>query len=321
MEGFGNKIDCPQFGKLLVISIQETDNTELAPPGVAIPLATTLSVAQSEYFLKAKEARVIAIVGPQDAGKTSLIAGLYDLFQRGQVGHIAFGFSYSLHAFEEAAHNSRAASRRESPETTRTPRGEVRFYHLDLIDTQSGTTPTVLLGDRAGEEYLETRSNLDSAKNFPELPRADVLTILVDGQRLLNAGHRHNVRSEIRQTLQAFVEAKAFRDSQRLAIVLTKVDMVLKSEDGGKRAMEDFDGLVTSLRTAHASKFAVIEPFKIAAQPKSDGARPGDGLDKLLIYWMSVPLRYRPAPLKVQTPSADRYFTRLQSPKATEAME
>jgi hypothetical protein len=241
------------------------------------------------------------------------------MFQLGPVGSVAFSQSYSLQAFEEAAHDSRAASRRESPDTARTARGEVRFYHLNLVDTKSGAAPTVLLGDRAGEEYLEVRSNPDSAKSFPELPRADVLTMLVDGQRLLDVGRRHNVRSEIRQTIQAFVEAGAVKPSQRLAIVLTKVDMIRKSEEAGSRALIDFEGIVASLRTAYGSKFAAIEPFVIAAQPKSDGAKRGDGLEGLLAYWMVEPIRYQPAVVTVQMPSADRYFARLQKPQARSA--
>lgn len=317
IEGFGNKTECPQFGRIQLASTQAATNVEPEPlPGLAMPLSTTMSVEEVDDELKSKDARVIAIAGPYDAGKTSLIAGLYDLFQLGLVGTIAFSRSYSLHAFEEAAHNSRAASRRESPDMNRTPRGEVKFYHMDLVETDSGATPTVLLGDRAGEEYLETRSNPDSAKSFPELPRADVLTMLVDGQRLLDTGSRHNVRSEIRQTVQAFVEAGVVRPWQRLAIVLTKLDTIRKSDEAGPRAMADFEGVVASMRIAFGSKFAAIEPFVIAAQPKSNGAKRGTGLDGLLAFWMAEPMRYQPAPVAVDLPPAERYFARLQKPQA-----
>lgn len=317
IEGFGIVSDCPQYGRAQVISTQTTANTEPEPLlTVAMPLSETLSVDVADKALKSKESRVIAIAGPQSAGKTSLIAGLYDMFQLGRVGHVAFSQSYSLQAFEEAAHESRAISRRELPDTVRTARGEVRFYHLELVDTDSGAVATMLLGDRAGEEYLESRSNLDTAKLFPELRRADVLTMLVDGQRLLDAGHRHNVRSEIRQTIQAFVEAGVVRSFQRLAIVLTKIDMVRKSEKAGPRALSDFEAIVASLRTTYGSKFAAIEPFIIAAQPKSDGAKRGDGLAGLLAYWVAEPLRYQPTAVAVDVPPALRYFARLPKSQA-----
>ena len=273
--------------------------------------STTLSVDEADDVVKERPSRVIAIAGPHAAGKTSLIAGLYDLFQLGQVGNVAFAQSFSLQAFEQAAHDSRAASRRTTPNTARTERGEVRFYHLELVDTDSGAVPSVLLGDRAGEEYLETRSNPMSAQEFPELRRADVLTLLVDGQRLLDAGQRHNLRSEIRQTLQAFVEAGVVRPSQRLALVLTKLDVIRKAVDGGERAFQGFDTLVAGLRADYGTNFAAVESFRIAAQPSTDGAKRGENLDHLLEYWMAEPLRYRPATMVFEVPEAERYFARL----------
>lgn len=316
IEGFANKAECPQFGKIQIAPVQDVaDSAPVPKSGVAMPASTTLTVEEADDVVKAKESRVIAITGPFDAGKTSLIAGLYDLFNLGHVGSVEFGGSSSFHAFEEAAHDSRAASRRESPDTNRTPRGEVRFYHLELFDNSTGAATSVLLGDRAGEEYLETRSNTDLARAFPELPRADVLTILVDGQRLLDAGQRHNVSSEIRQTIQAFVEAEVVRGTQCLAVVLTKLDALRKSEDGGNKTMQDFAMLVQRLRTAFGANFAVIESFAVAAQPKSDGAKQGEGLERLLAFWIVEPRRYQPEAVAFALPPTDRYFDLLPVPQ------
>lgn len=312
IEGFPDTADCPQFGRIPIVPIATTPGAYPAPKnGVALQASTTLSVDEADIVVKERPSRVIAIAGPHSAGKTSLIAGLYDLFQLGQVGNVAFVQSFSLHAFEQAAHDSRAASRRTTPNTPRTERGEVRFYHLELVDTDSGAVPSVLLSDRAGEEYLETRSNPVSAQEFPELRRADVLTLLIDGQRLLDAGRRHNLRSEIRQTLQAFVESGVVRPTQRLALVLTKLDVIRKAADGGERTFQGFDTLVAGLRTDYGANFATVDSFQIAAQPSTDGAKRGENLDRLLAYWMAEPLRYGPAPMAFDMPEAERYFARL----------
>ena len=312
IEGFSETAQCPQFGRIQVVPVAAPSDAYPPPMnGIEMPAATTMSVDEADDVVKQKPSRVIAIAGPHAAGKTSLIAGLYDLFQLGQVGKVAFAQSFSLHAFEQAAHDSRAASRRTTPNTARTERGEVRFYHLELVDTDSGAVPSVLLGDRAGEEYLETRSNPLAAQQFPELRRADVLTMLVDGQRLLDPGQRHNLRSETRQTLQAFVEADVVRPSQRLALVLTKLDVIRKVPDGGERTFQGFDALVAGLRTDYGAHFAAVEAFQIAAQPNTDGAKRGENLDRLLAYWMAEPLRYMPAPMTFAVPDAERYFARL----------
>ena len=123
VEGFADKAGCPQFGKIQIVpALEATNASALAKRGVRLQLSTTLDVEAAQLTLRDRECRLIAIVGSVDAGKTSLIAGLYDLFQMGPVGPVAFRQSYSLHAFEEAVHYSRAVSRRDLPDTNRTPR-------------------------------------------------------------------------------------------------------------------------------------------------------------------------------------------------------
>lgn len=278
---------------------------------MAIADASTLTVDEADGLVKSGRSRVIAIAGPQSAGKTSLIAGLYDLFQIGRVGRVAFAQSYSLHAFEQAAHDSRAASRREEPTTPRTERGEVRFYHLQLVDTETGEASSVLFGDRAGEEYLETKSNPMQASEYPELKRADVLTLLVDGARMLDPGQRHNLRSEVRQTLQAFAEASVIRPTQRLALVLTKLDVIMAAKQRSERTLQDFETLVTRLRADYGARFAEVEAFRVAAQPRPGEVGRGEGLDSLLSYWMSEPVRCRATVDAIEIPVATRYFARL----------
>nr|WP_315487993.1 hypothetical protein [uncultured Rhodoferax sp.] len=316
VEGFAEKTECPQFGKIQIVPAVDAANASaLIKHCVPLAPATTLDVDEAHQILRDRECRVIAIVGSFGSGKTSLIAGLYDLFQSGPVSQVAFCQSYSLHAFEEAVHYSRAVSRQKAPETNRTPIGQVRFYHLELVDLVTSAAPTVLLGDRAGEEYLGARNDPDSAREFPELARSDVLTVLADGERLMDSGQRHNVRSEIRQMLKAFVDADVLKLTQRLAIVLTKLDSVRKAGAAGELVLQDFEALVAGIREIMADKCAAVECFAVAAQPKSGGAPRGEGLDALLQYWMTEPLRYKPVAKSMAVLTAKRYFDRLQKPE------
>lgn len=312
IEGFADKLSCPQFGKKAanpetsgaIVSVQ-------ARPSITLPASTSLTVADAERVLIDRPTRVIAIVGPHDAGKTSLIAGLYDKFQEGSVSGVAFARSMTLQSFEQACHNSRAASRREAPHMDRTELGEVRFYHLDLVDGAK-VAAAVLLGDRAGEEYFEARNDPDLALEFPELQRADTLTVLADGAKLLDSGLRHNVKSDVLLTLQAFVDANVIKPWLRLAIVLTKLDAVRQKDNAGSRAEADFDGIVQAVRNTFASRFAKIEAFRVAASPKSIDAARGEGLDDLLWFWMAPALRYEPEAVPKTEVMPGRAFGRLQ---------
>ncbi len=254
---------------------------------------------------------VISLVGPQDSGKTSLIAGMYDLLQRGTVGGYAFAGSSTMHSFERACHDSRRESQRDVAHMERTEGGQVLFFHLDLVGADLAEKRAALLGNRAGEEYMDVQNNPDLAKGYPELTRSDILTILVDGAKLLDAGERHQVRAQVRLTLRAFVEVGVATTSQRLAVVLTKLDAVRKSEAQTASALRYFETLLDNLRTEFSGRFADVQAFMVAASPKTTDADRGEGMAVLLAYWMAEPRRNTPNSVEPDKAHVERAFGRL----------
>ena len=255
---------------------------------VGLPGASTLTPSETSRLLRRGDARVIAIIGPRDAGKTSLIASLYELFQAGPVSEIGYAQSQTLQAFEQTCHEARAASRRGVPDINRTPLGGVRFYHLDLAGGPAGDRLALVLGDRAGEEYQSAADDVSVVMTFPEVRRADSLTVLVDGQRLIDSGARHNLRSEIVMMLQALVDGGAVQDDQRLGLVLTKIDLVQESPHR-VRAEGDFASLEKNIQLNFGDIFSVIQLFEIAAAPKTDAVLRGAGVPELLTFWLEPP--------------------------------
>ena len=248
------------------------------------------------------------MIGPSDAGKTSLIAGFYDLFQEGAVAGVEFAGSQSLHEFEHVCHDARAASRRGKPHINRTPYGEVRFYHLGVAGGGAGELLSLVLADRAGEEYRSAIDNVSFVAGFPEVGRADTLILLVDGQRLLDPGARHNLRSEVTLILRAMIEGGAIQSGARLAVVLTKKDLIHQSQRlEGTEA--DFSDLVATIERQCEGVFSAVRPFRIAASPKTDAVRRGEGIGELLMFSLepssSVPTAVEAAPLP------HRVFARL----------
>ena len=294
---------CPHYGR----ESEETSETNRRSEekssessSIGLPSADTLTPAEASRLLRRSDARVIAIIGPRDAGKTSLIASLYEFFQEGRVSEIGYAQSQTLHAFERACHYARAASRRNEPDIHRTPLGEVRFYHLDLGGGAAGHRLALVLGDRAGEEYQGVADDASVAMTFPEAHRADSLTVLVDGERLLDSGARHNLRSKILMMLQGLVDGRAVQVGQRLALVLTKIDLLQESPHL-VRAERDFDSLKKSIQQLFGGVFSTIQFFKIAAAPKTAAVPRGTGVPELLTFWLEpsrpvdMPLPTRPA--------------------------
>ena len=288
--------------------IAEAEKGETGTRSVRVAAADTLTPANASELLRAGATRVIAIIGPLESGKTSLIASLYDLFQAGPVAGIEFSRSRTLHAFERACHDARSASRRGKPHMYRTNRGEVLFFHLEIGGGAAGDGLSLLMGDRSGEEYQEAAADASISLGFLEVVRADSVTVLVDGERLQDTGARHNLRNEIILMLQALHDGDALRTGSRIAIVLTKLDAVLCSRHA-ERSARDFDQLVVHTRMLFGDVFSAIEPFKIAASPKTDASMRGRGVPDLLLFWLR-PIAV-PTPCARPGPSFERAFARV----------
>ena len=286
------------------------DNAHPAPQlGIGLPHGNSLDIPEACGLLLRGQSRVIAIIGPKETGKTSLIAGLYDLFQVKRVGDVTFAGSKTLHAFERVCHDARLASRRNVPHMERTSHGQVVFYHMELSGGSAGEGVTLLLADRTGEEYRAVTDDVANAAELPEIPRADTLTVLVDGERLLDDGMRHNLKSDIALILQGMVDGGAIVRRQRIALVLTKLDSITVSPQR-ERAERDFDGLHTHIVQIIGEQVPVIEKFKIAAYPKTRDMPRGEGLAALLDFWLMPPNGAEP--VRPGMPKFTRAIARLQ---------
>jgi len=298
--------ECPHYGQRVPAVPDQT--TMARKDFVSLASASRLSLNSAASLRRAGAARVAAVVGPTDSGKTSLIASVYDLFQVGPVGTHTFARSQTLHAFEEACHKARAASRRIEPGIPRTPVGGLAFYHLQIA-SGPGTCLDLLLADRAGEDYRAVADDPAGCKAFVEIQRADTISVLVDGARLVDTTARHNVRSEVLLILQGLIDGQAIRPAQKLALVLTKTDEV-EASDQRVRVHADFESILRHVRSLF--NFASVEPFRVAASPKvsSPGIEKGYGVPDLLVFWT---LPYLPAATSEPAVPSPRAFGRFSA--------
>lgn len=309
VEGLGLS-ECSHYGRQPddTADALSEEGEEPQVEGIVIAGADTLTPEEASQLLRAGSARVIAVLGPSDAGKTSLIASLYDCYQEGAVAGTEYARSRTLHAFERTCHDARAACRRGTPHSNRTPLGEVRFYHLDLGFGPAADGLALIIGDRAGEDYRNATDDVSMVGGFLEVRRADSITVLVDGERLLDSGKRHNARSDTLLIIRALVDGGAIESGQRLALVLTKLDAVLAS-DSGERAEAFFTSMLDKVRESFGEHFSEISAFRVAASPKNEKAKRGTGVAELLSFWIQP----RPPVVAVRraAPEFERAYARL----------
>lgn len=283
--------ECPHAKGLSVNDIEEVEE-EIASPSMPTVINLSLGDALDREDASVLQcrcvSRTIGIIGPNNAGKTSLIAGVYDLLQGGPIARIGFAGSSTLIGFEKICHDARAASRRDAPHTERTIAGaEATFFHLDLRPAD-GEVVSLFIGDRSGEDYLAAADDLSRAGDFFEIKRADVVTLLVNGEHLVSSEFRHEAKAATPQIVDALVEARALRPGCRLAIVLTKEDSVLASANAD-RAHREFGELVEAVRANHGDYLCEVGSFIVAASPRdATKVKRGEGVDQLLSYWLAA---------------------------------
>lgn len=289
LEGF-TPDECPHASALDIESIEEFEENpsgrEERVETLPLPLGEALARDDASSLQRRRLSRTIAIVAPNDAGKTSLIASVYDLFQDGAIDGVGFAGSSTLIGFEKVCHNARTSSRRQMPHMERTSAGaDASFFHLDLLPTGDELV-SLFIADRSGEDYLAIVDDLGRSGSLFELRRADVLTVLVNGEHLVSSEHRHEAKAMTAQIVGALVEAEAVRRGCRLAVVMTKQDVVLGSPNAD-RAAKDFGEVVDGIVEDHVNYFGEIKHFVIAASPRNvvDVQR-GLGMDTLLRYWL-----------------------------------
>lgn len=313
VEGYSLQ-ECPHVGKMSVEDIDEVEAPTVPvaerPQLIALYTGEALDRRKTSTLQRRRISRSVAVIGPHDSGKTSLIASVFDLFQEGTVGNYNFAGSSTLIGFEKVCHHARASSRRRRPHTERTIVGaDATFFHLDLSYAGDVGITALFIADRSGEDYLAAADDISRAEEFFELRRADTVTVLVNGEQLADAQQRHEVRAATPQLLGALIEAGAIGARQRIAMVLTKHDAVLASPHAD-RVKSDFDQMVDVVRHNHHGIVTEVERFVIAASPDSkEMVARGEGVDQLLAYWLRAGQPERvPSP---NAPSPSRFFDLL----------
>lgn len=290
VEGFDIE-NCPRLKPERTASdsqiTESVNDEEQAITDIILPKAERLMLEEASSIMRTASTKIVAIIGPTDCGKTSLIASLCYLYQQGPVRGLGFAKSRTFLAFERACHDARAPSLRNAPTMEHTQVGGVTFFHLALKGDGSRARD-LLLGDRNGEDYRSVTDDTSIAQEFYEVHRANVITMLVDGESLLDLGKRHGVKREVRLILQGLLEGKAVNARQRLALVLTKYDSIARAPDEQKRnAFEEFETLRNTIADRYGNVFASVNSFQIAACPSRPDCEFGYGVGELLEFWMA----------------------------------
>lgn len=199
----------------------------------------------AEQLLRTSPARLVAVVGPYDAGKTSLLASFFLQLANGQCRTLPYRFASSrtFHALHEMAgqiqswDHAQVAAAPDKPASGgqivgRTPKegGPDRFLHLGLCprDPDDRRHLHVLLSDVAGEWFSDYTIKADAVMRarMAFLGRCDAFVVVADAGRLMGHGGAR-VDADIGRMIRRICEVAQAQPHRSLALVLSKFDRVV----------------------------------------------------------------------------------------------
>ena len=206
-QGHDDVIDCPEFepadsaelGTEMSANLPEDGTAPLdvrgrnaitpADQAVEVYLGDGLTIKEATAVLQAGPATIVLPVGNVHVGKSTLIASLWEQICAGNAGGWSFAGSLTPSAFEDRCFLATLASGRDRAEQARTPDGTDRvFLHVAVVRNCSADDPPVLrellLADVSGEHASNFVGADEPGPVRPLLHVADVIAVLVDGDRL-----------------------------------------------------------------------------------------------------------------------------------------
>ncbi|WP_285704602.1 hypothetical protein [Microtetraspora sp. NBRC 16547] len=193
-----------------------------------------LGLADLAFVAGRARPMIIGIIGPANAGKTTLLAAWYLLLGRGEAHPTdrRFSGSFSLEGWETVAGSLRWAPGRMPsfpPHTTSRGDRAPGLLHLSFIEEGQRRSTDYLFTDAPGEWFQRWESNRDAAQAEGArwiADHADILLLIADRGAL--AGER---RGAARGSFQRLARRLAAERRERpVALVWTKADIEVEPE-------------------------------------------------------------------------------------------
>lgn len=264
---------CPEWKRIA----NPTVAANSLPDEMLLPW-TGLAMGESDLnFISGRVKPItVGIVGPESAGKTTILGSFYLLLGRGALTteDNVFSNSYSLTGWEAVAASMRWKAGPQPPRfPPHTPSGKARapgMLHL-AFRRKDGTLRDLLFADAPGEWFRKWAINQEApdAEGARWIARHADVTLLIADRQALSGSKMGTARNDFQLLAQrAIAEARG----RPLALVWTKGDVEVSA------AME------VQIRRATASVSPAVPEFTVSVA-RREGAAAADGF-RTLFDWI-----------------------------------
>jgi hypothetical protein len=254
----------------------------------------SLGTSDAPFVTARSNAYLIALIGPANAGKTTILSSFYLQIGRGKkIANHQFNGSYTLIAWENIAHNLRWESGNPPSFPAHTTSGSGRnpgLLHL-AFRYSDDKCKDLMFADAPGEWFSAWMTDKDALEATPAqwiVKHADMFLLVVDSEAL-SGSNRGATRTHYRQLIQRLAAERCGRPS---AIVWSKADITVPTDI--KKAIEE--RLNSEMRDA--------PQFIVSIDAK------GQSMDQFvkLLEWILIQQRMRMVLPKVNSDSNDPFF-------------
>jgi hypothetical protein len=262
---------------------------EAEPEFIELFSGAALSATDAEVVTLRSRTQLVAFVGAEGSGKTTMLASIYERFSQGVFAGFNFTSSRSLLGFEEICHLNRLASGGTEPDTQRTRlTDETKYYHLTLRAAEPfATRRDVLLSAMSGELFRMAKDSQEDAERLTFVRRADTIVVLVDGERLATPAQRASAQADAADILESLLDANMVSPHCRLEIVFSKLDRITAvgqtALDFLAKTQEKFEGKFRTRVPQLTFRQIAARPCFSSAPENLDG-----GFADAFVWWTTV---------------------------------
>lgn len=275
-----------------------------------------LALQEAEAIVKRSPARLISVLGPYDAGKTSLMASFFLQIANGQYVDFPYCFAscLTLYGFRDLVGRANRWSGKQNEQIVdHTPKEESAqaggFLHIGLRPRQDTDDRHIdmLLCDVAGEwiENWTRRADEDARRRLAFIPRSDGFIVVVDAFELLSTTGM-KMDAAIGRLIRRIVASAGARRRRGLALVFSKFDRVIDQVEPPEEAARSHRDAWGRLNKFAPAIWAALDhargagfesaPFAVSAFPKSLSQGQPAGVMAPFAYVMALADRVEPWP-------------------------
>lgn len=276
-QGNDSPLDCPEFELIAADEDAEPEDGRAPSTVLPVPHGYGLRPGDLHHVLRREFPTWVVPLGTVEAGKTTLLAVLFEQLSGGRMRRWSYVSSATTFGFAQRSHYASMRSGRDRAGTPRTS-GAAGSEVLHVRCRAEEQSPqSFLFADVSGEHVDElVRGGERHEALVNAATRADVVLILIDGALAAEPGSRQSAIRHAVDIVHVTPELPIRADAQ-VAIVLTKVDQF--TDDAADAVIADVAQAVTQVMGLEPHVFAV------AARPQPGTEVPAAaGVEDLLDF-------------------------------------